>query len=302
MSEKELSLNTSPASVTEIVPETVYAIGGRIATDEGLPWLPKNARGLVPFQCFALKSQGRFVLIDGGLTVHRSEISAGLVALVKDTNERAMMITRRDTDAIINMPWLLRDFGIKKVYLGSGDVSPLDFFESLEHSAAVAQMHVISTYAPAEWLAPGLKMKIGELEVEFLRTSLRVLSTNWIYESTTKTLFSSDSWAFLTCSQKLSPLVVQPEANEITTEMIMEFLDVKFDWLRAIDTTAIIADLELIRRRHIERICPSFGRVIEGRAAVEIVLARTVEALGHMARLPRRSLLTGFDWSCCNAS
>ena len=294
--------NAWPDSVTEIVPGALYAVGARLDESRPVPWLPRGGRGDLPMQAYAFRSEDKFVLIDGGLSVHRAALSAGLTALAKGARERLMMITRRDTDTIITMPWMLRDLGIEKIFLGGGDQGPLAFFEVLERAEAEARMYVVSRSVPTGWLTPGSSMRVGPFRLEYARTPIRVLATNWIYEASTKTLFTSDCFAFLRCPSEETPLVARPAPRDISADRLIDFLDVKFDWLRAIDTRAVAKDFDAIfEGREIDRICPAYGRVIEGHDNVALLRANTLEALARMAKLPRRSLIEGFDWSCCEA-
>jgi hypothetical protein len=48
--------------------------------------------------------------------------------------------------------------------------------------------------------------------------------------------------------------------------------------------------------RPVDRICPNFGCVIEGRDAVERTVEQTLRALESMAKIPRQSALAGWDY------
>ena len=57
-----------PASVTEICPGTIYAVGGSLPADERCgAWIPSDVRGFIPFQCYVLRDGGQFLMLDGGL-------------------------------------------------------------------------------------------------------------------------------------------------------------------------------------------------------------------------------------------
>ena len=72
----------------------------------------------------------------------------------------------------------------------------------------------------------------------------------------------------------------------------------KFDWLASIDNSPLSADLEAVfASRSIDRICPTSGCIIEGRPAVERVVDQTLEALRTMAKRPRQSVLSGWNYN-----
>lgn len=268
-----------------------------MSAETPLPWIARGSRGWLPFQCYAFSTDAHLILVDGGLAVHRQEIASGLAPLLQGERRRMIMTTRRDVDAIINLPWLLRAFGFERVHFGSGDLSPLDFFAVFDQANAEAQAYALASPVPVEWVEPGKVTAFGPFRFEFLRPKIRVLASNWLYEASTRTLFSSDSFGFLTRSEPIGPLV-ETRAAELTTDRIVGFLNAKFDWLCGIDSSVIAHELSaLLGERPIERVCPSYGCVIEGKAAVELLFSRTVEALAILSKRPKPSLFADFDWS-----
>lgn len=60
----------------------------------------------------------------------------------------------------------------------------------------------------------------------------------------------------------------------------------------------MIAELTtLIQERPIDRVCPAYGCIIEGKEAVSLLFAQTIEAMRILGDRPRQSVLKGFDWS-----
>ncbi len=285
-----------PASVTEICPGAIYSLGGVLPADARLAaWIPRDVRGFIPFQCYVLRDGGQFLMLDGGLPVHRDEVRAGIQALVGESHERRFMMTRRELDTIMNLPWIAHDFQFQTLYCG-GDLSPIDFFEKMDDANIDAHIKTLVD-TPFEFLKPGPVGKVGKLELEMLRSPLMVLPTFWFYEKTTRTLFTSDCWGFLPQPSSGGPRVRTPSNEEITGERIEKFLSVKFDWLASIDNTPLSRDLEnVFDGRPVDRICPNFGCVIEGRAAVDRVVEQTLLTLQTMAKIPRSSTLAGWNY------
>ena len=81
----------------------------------------------------------------------------------------------------------------------------------------------------------------------------------------------------------------------MTVDEVREFTGTKFDWLRSIDTGPVIRELQqILERCPADRICPTYGCVIEGRDAVENLATITYDALEHLARIPRASVFENF--------
>jgi hypothetical protein len=294
--QREAAAASLPASVTEVCPGTIYAVGGVLPADERCgAWIPRDVRGFIPFQGYVLRDGGQFLMLDGGLPVHRAEVRAGVAALIGDSHERRFMMTRRELDTILNLPWLTHDFSFQMLYCG-GDLSPIDFFEKMDDASFDLTIKSL-VETPFDFLKPGPLGNIGRLELEMLRGALMVLPTYWFYEKTTRTLFSSDCWGFVPMASASDSRLRTPSDSELSAEQVEKFLNMKFDWLASIDNTPLAADLEAVfANRPVDRICPTSGCIIEGRTAVERLVDQTLAALKTMAKRPRRSLLTEWDY------
>jgi hypothetical protein len=124
-----------------------------------------------------------------------------------------------------------------------------------------------------------------------------VLPTFWFYEKTTRTLFSSDCWGFVPKAVASASPLRTPTDAELSAVRVEKFLSMKFDWLASIDNAPLIADLQAVfANRVVDRICPTSGCIVEGRAAVDRLVDQTFEALKTMAKRPRRSVLAGWDY------
>jgi flavorubredoxin len=257
-------------------------------------WIPSHLHGVLAVSCYVLRDGTESLVIDTGLAIHRDQITSGLAAVLQDTTRRALIMTRREPDAIINLPWLVKRFGMSPVYCG-GPLSPLDFFERVDQQNT--QAHIKATAnSDIEWLRLGTNLAIGRLTLDVLRTKFCVLPKNHFYEHETRTLFGSDSWGFLSQEPGTPLAVVSRIDSRLSRENIAKYLRHKFDWLIGIDTKPIVDDLlELAATYDIKRICPSYGGIIEGRETVRYLFDETIEALKMLAREPMVDRLRGFD-------
>ncbi len=284
-----------PASVTEIVPGRLYAFGGVVPAGRPTSWYPERRTGWLPINGYLLKDRGHGLLVDTGVTQHQSGIREALSVLLADCTRRGIVMTRREPDAIVNLPWIANEFALDTVSCG-GEISPIDFFESVE--TLTARAHVLATSGmELNWARPGAIVAAGDVRVEVLRTSLRVLATNHLYEHSTRTLFGSDAWGLLTLDAPDGPLLATADEG-LDAEDIADFLAVKFDWLMGAELDIVIRDIASIGTdRPIARICSSYGRVIEGEGLVAKVLERTVKALELLSSRPRKGALGSFRWA-----
>jgi hypothetical protein len=272
----------------------LFALGGALPDRRALAPFPKSNDGWLPINSYLLRDGDSFLVVDTGIPAHWPAISANIKRLTHDCRNAAAVVTRREPDSMINLPVLVGEFAIRTVYAG-GALSPLDFFDGLDEANGIAQIRETSGVSPA-MLQPGAIIPVGELEVEVLPAPLRVLFTNWLYEHKTKTLFSSDSWGFLSSREICGPFVVQPSDEDISEARILAYLETKFDWMQGIDCAPVIGELhDVLGGRDIARICPGFGGIIEG-SACATVIDRTLDALRTLQSRPRINPLDGFAW------
>jgi hypothetical protein len=282
-------------AISEIADGKIFALGASVAAERCHAWIAKDVRGFIPFQCYVLRDAGQLIMLDGGLPVIRDAVREGLAALVPGTRQRRFMMTRRELDTILNLPWIAHDFKFDSAHCG-GDLSPIDFFERFDDASIDAQIKTLMD-APFTFIKPGETYQAGALRLEMVRASLMVLPTFWFYEAATRTLFTSDCFGIVPQAKPDAPRIVTPSDEEISAAHIRAFLGVKFDWLRGIDNRPLAKDLEKVfTDRPIDRVCPNLGCIIEGRKAVERLLEQTLVALAEMAKEPWHSVLTGWEY------
>lgn len=281
------------AVVTEVVPGLIYALGGVIPANRPISWYPPSP-SFFPVMCYALRDQGDLFLIDTGFPMHRPEIAAGMDILVEGCTDRRAATTRREPDCILNLPWLLHHYKFNAFHFGGeASFTPLDFFAKMEEDVVNAELEALAGMK-VSYMRPGTALEIGSLRLEPVRPNLRLLSTYWYYETTTHTLFTSDSWGGLTMRDRYDPWATTPSEDEISVDALINFFGFKFDWLYGADTSSLAEEITKLAERRIDRICPGYGRIIEGREAVSLMLERTSKALIELGSRPPISAMT--EW------
>jgi hypothetical protein len=289
---RHYELSAASSGISEVCGGAIYALGGQVqAGPMCSSWIPHSVHGWIPFQCYVLKDAGDLVMLDGGLPIFKESIRAGLKVLARDSHLRQFLMTRRELDTILNLPWIAQEFEFQSIRCG-GDLNPIDFFALMDDAALDVQIRSLVSL-PFEFLRPGEVIRVGSLSLEMIRASLMVLPTFWFYEAATRTLFTSDFWTFVSQENATEGPIKRVAPEDVTAARILESLDVKFDWLRGIDCSGLISELEAIfKDRVVDRLCPNFGCVIEGRDAVRRVVSETVCALHDLAGYRRPSVMS----------
>lgn len=273
----------------------LYAVGGAVRASLAGTWVPPGSEGWLPVQCYALQSGDELLLIDAGLAIHRGEIARGLRPLVEQTTRRSVLTTRREPDTIINLPWLVTNFGFRRVFL-SGLLNPLDYFESFDFRSTEAQLEATCDIDVA-WLAPGQAVEVGKIRLEPFQPLVRVLSTDWFFDQRSGTLFTSDFGGFFCSDNQQEPFIWPGDERDLAPDRLASIIGTKCEWLRSIDTQPMIDNIkQACAGRDVRRICPSFGGIIEGHDNVARVLDAVFRALGLLSMQSWESPLKGFDW------
>src|SRR6185312_6588658 len=130
------------------------------------------------------------IVLDSGPGAHRAAIASGLRDALRGAGRPRALISRWEPDSMVNLPWLIEQFGIREV-LSYGGIDPLDFFERFENEVATAQVRAASGAARLIPIEPGEIIPVGALRVEVVPVSLRLLLTIWFYEHRTGSLFTA---------------------------------------------------------------------------------------------------------------
>jgi len=283
-----------PCSTTDLFGGSLIAIAGTVPASRPTSWIAPQLEGELAASCYVLASEGSALIVDTGLAVHWDCIRDRLDEVLRDFHDRSLIMTRREPDAIGNLPAIVERYGLKAVYCG-GVISPLDFFERVGRTSSAWHIRSIAN-SDVEWLLPGTFLPVGQLRLEVLHTTLRVLPKSHLYESRSRTLFASDTWGLVpqTAAGRLG--VVRTADDRLSLPAITRYLRHRFEWLAGIPTTPMQQELEdLLTSRPIDRVCSSFGCVIEGTELVSSVIQTTIRALDSLSRGNRVSRLKGLD-------
>lgn len=283
-----------PFPVTTILPDRLYAIGGYISCERPLSWLSPHAHGFLPVQCYAFRDGAELFVIDTGLHIHQAQILRGLTAIAGDASMRRLVLTRREPDNMMNLTAIVQELGIHSVQC-SGPADPFDIVDKVDTALSSAQIKAMLGTA-ASFFVPGEKIAVGTLEVEHVRPGLRMLATEWFYEKETRSLFTTDTWAFVTRPSPDLPAVLRPSPDDISVKNIRNHLAAKFEWLSGTDTKPIADALRAVLQRPTDRICPFYGCTIEGADNVQRLLDNTMLALEALAAEPPLAPMKGFEW------
>lgn len=272
-----LDARSLPASSrpVELSPGRVYALGGAVALDGRVSWVPGSASGWAPASCYLIVSGDGALLIDTGLGTHAKRVVAQLRALLPERPPLSILLTRTEMDCALNVPAIEQWFEVAAVRYTGGITVP-----RLRDGAAGVRFTVDPGTAQRLEAAPGV-------ELELISPRLRLLPTVWPYDPVSGTLFTSDAFGHVYAPAIGTPAVAtaQEGAEPPGEEHVRRHLLAKLSWLTETDTAPIADDIRRVfAEREVTRIAPTHGRVIAGAGLVAEharMLERVVRAVGR---------------------
>jgi hypothetical protein len=148
----------------------------------------------------------------------------------------------------------------------------------------------------------GLEIRLGgaaERQVLALNAPLRLLPTNWVYDTATRTLFTSDTFTHVWRPTDEGPWVVTEEDDTTTLDELVDYLlRTRFWWLAGANSEPLRQGMaEVFEAYDIEIVAPSFGCVLQGRGVVTRQHELLQEALRVLAERPSIGLSVRAGWS-----
>jgi hypothetical protein len=256
-----------------LVPGRLFALSNGYEVDGRVSWHPPEQRGSAPMSVYLLREPDEDLLIDTGLTAHREQVLAGLRELGVGERPLSLLALRPgEFDSICNLAPIVRAFKVTNYYsyhpdvLFWGEQDP-DFPFDLEHDTTIAAPELVATNSLA-----AVEIGASGRAVDLIRPELRLLFTNWLYDSESRTLFTSDSfsWVVREPGQAEAGWVVREEEDETSEEDIRAHLVAsRYWWVTGANLEPIRAQLaELVENLSIDRIAPASGCVLEGESLV----------------------------------
>ena len=105
-----------------------------------------------------------------------------------------------------------------------------------------------------------------------MQAPIRLIATRWLYDRSTKTLFSSDLFTAVWRDDARGPVGRHRLDNEFTTTADMRsfMLNTRYWWLEGAPTDSIRRGIDDVFDKYdVETIAPGYGCILRGRKVVE---------------------------------
>ena len=252
------------AGVAEIVPG-LLRIGGVLDLDGRLSWAPAVPGRQQPLNCYVRLDGDDATIIETGVSSLRPTIMEQLKAVVPEEQPILVFITRTELECSGNLSAITQDLNVKKVVFGGGG-NPFDAYDEITRGSKAETVARQALPPAGDMVAP----LAGSASLFLVPARLRILTTYWLYDKSTKTLFSSDIFGHTSIAPG-GPLVIDRlEDDSTTTESAREHILAKFFWLPEARTELLSTWLEKVFNEiEVENLAPTHGVVLRGKALVE---------------------------------
>lgn len=267
--------------VVELVPSRLYVLGTRIPLDERVSWAWPGVWGRRhPMNAYLLLEGDDALLVDPGPALDRELVGRQLQSLLPAGSPLSIFMTRSEFDTFGALPTVAELYEVEHLYAG-GFVNLLDGYSSITKVDTAADTeHVL-----LERVGGGGSISVAEgRDVTVVKPIFRMITSYWLYDEATGTLFTSDAFGHGTTRREDSRVL--GEGDDYDPTEARSYLFTKFWWLwHAGRNAATIADQlrDFFDSHEVNTIAPSRGYVIHGRSNAIAHHELVQEALAEVA-------------------
>jgi len=237
---------------------------------------------------------GEALLIDTGWPISEAFVIEQIGSLIdSETALSILMLRQSDYTSVSNALPLSEHFNVTRLVLGGG-IRPQDIHAWLEFMPGRSEWRGptgVSKLADAEQWSPAGEEQVegpGDVVLRLVRPQLQLITTYWLYDEASRTLFTSDGFSHMWRPTADGPWSVTDVSDAPTVDELCDYLaGARFWWLAGARTEDIRAGLEELRNTYdIHCVAPGYGCVLIGDDVVSKhfdLVDDALERLSHRA-------------------
>jgi len=245
----------------------LYALQNPFALDGRVSSYPAGARGYSVANSYLLTQGDAAMLIDTGFGKDEPVIRAQIEALIAPGLPLSLFPLRlNEFMSINNVETFAGHFNVETCYTSNVDAALWFDFGAKAEGRDILQSMKVTAVTRADTIQLG---KQGRA-IDVMQAPIRLIATRWLYDRSTKTLFSSDLFTHVWRERADGPWIVT-EADDATTpnELRSFMLNTRYWWLEGAPTDSIRRGINAVFETYdIETIAPGYGCILRGRKVV----------------------------------
>ena len=257
------------SSIATLAEGKLYALQNLLELDGRISAYPMSARGYAMSNCYLLVEPDAATLIDTGYAAHEASIRAQITSLLHNNQPLSLFPLRlNEFMSINNVETLAGRMNVEQCYTGNPDAAWwFDFGAMSDSGFNVLDKLKITVVSRDQVLPVG---KLGNRMLDVFQAPVRLISTRWMYDRETKTLFTSDMFSHVWRESPQGPWFVDEGNDPSSFEHVRSFLlNTRYWWMEGINATPLRrAVAKVFDSYDIETLAPGYGAIIRGRDQV----------------------------------
>jgi hypothetical protein len=254
--------------IASLADDKLYALQNPFALDGRVSSYPASARGFSVANCYLLKQSDAAMLIDTGFGKDEPAIRAQIERLIAPALPLSMFPLRlNEFMSINNVESFAGHFNIDQCYTSNPDAALWFDFGATANGRSILDAMKVTAVTRADTIQLG---KAGRA-IDVMQAPIRLIATRWLYDRTTRTLFSSDMFTHVWRDRESGPWIVTEAGNDSTSlrDIRSFMLNTRYWWLVGVSTDSMRRGIGDIFDKHdIETIAPGYGCILRGRKVV----------------------------------
>ena len=254
--------------IASIADDRLYALQNPFALDGRVSAYPASARGFSVANSYLLTQPDAAMLIDTGFGKDEPAIRAQIERLIAPRLPLSMFPLRlNEFMSINNVESFAAHFNIDQCYTSNPDAALWFDFGTTANGRNILDAMKVTAVTRADKIELG---KAGRA-IDVMQAPIRLIATRWLYDGTTRTLFSSDMFTHTWRGTETGPWIVT-EADDDSTSLrdVRSFmLNTRYWWLEGVSTDSMRRGIgDIFDKYDIETIAPGYGCILRGRKVV----------------------------------
>jgi hypothetical protein len=265
-----------------------YALDGRVSS------YPGSARGFSVANSYLLTQSDAAMLIDTGFGKDEPVIRGEIESLIAPDLPLSLFPLRlNEFMSINNVEAFAAHFNVEQCYTSNTDAALWFDFGARANGRRSLDSMPITAVTRADTIQLG---KMGR-PIDVMAAPLRLIATRWLYDRSTRTLFSSDMFTHVWRARADGPWIVSEDDDTTTARELRSFLlNTRYWWLEGAPTAAIRSGIaDVFDKCDVETIAPGYGAILTGRKVVTRHVRMLDEVLEGLDRSVAVSRYVGRD-------
>ena len=254
--------------IASLADDALYALQNPFALDGRVSSYPASARGFSVANSYLLAQPDAAMLIDTGFGKDEPVIRAQIEELIAPGLPLSMFPLRlNEFMSINNVESFAGHFNVETCYTSNIDAALWFDFGARAEGRDILKSMKVTAVTRADTIELG---KAGRA-IDVMQAPIRLIATRWLYDRTTRTLFSSDMFTHVWRDTATGPWIVDETDNDATSQRDVRsfMLNTRYWWLEGAPTDAIRRGIgNVFDTYDIETIAPGYGCILRGRNVV----------------------------------